>query len=166
MLMLMLMLMLTLMLMLMVTLVLMLILMVMLMLMLTLMLTLLQMLMLMRTTIATMTLTLKQEQKMWMQKLITMSKIRVVKKNLGGSNELTELEDIALDKLPSSFLSRKIIQNRVNTLIFYNKQHVFRVVKGLKKKSADTIALPVAAIQRAETQTNNMKFTFLGIYFV
>ena len=73
------------------------------------------MLMLMRTKIATMTLTLKQEQKMWMQKLITMSKIRMVKKNLGGSNELTELEDIALDKLPSSFLSRKIIQNRVNT---------------------------------------------------
>ena len=56
------------------------------------------------------------------------------KQILGRSNELTE-EDIPLDKLPSSFHSRKIIQNRVNTqssLIFYNKQHIFRVLRGLK----------------------------------
>ena len=38
--------------------------------------------------------------------------MRMMKKILGGSNELIE-EDVALAKLPSSFLSRKIIQNRV-----------------------------------------------------
>ena len=56
------------------------------------------------------------------------------KQIIGRSNELTE-EDIPLDKLPSSFHSRKIIQNRVNTwsnLIFYNKQQIFRVSRGLK----------------------------------
>ena len=41
-------------------------------------------------------------------------KMRTMKKIPGGSNELIE-EDVALDKLPLSFLSRKIIQNRVKT---------------------------------------------------
>ena len=46
-------------------------------------------------------------------------KTRMMKKILGRSNELTE-EDIPLDKLPSSFHGRKIIQNRVNRVISYS----------------------------------------------
>ena len=78
------------------------------------------------------------------------------KQILGRSNELTE-EDIPLDKLPSSFHSRKIIQNRVNTwsnLIFYNKQHIFRVLRGLKIRRQTQFQLV------AERRVKRNKFHF------
>ena len=77
------------------------------------------------------------------------------KQILGRSNELTE--DIPLDKLPSSFHSRKIIQNRVNTwsnLIFYNKQHIFRVLRGLKIRRQTQFQLV------AERRVKRNKFHF------